>query len=220
MNHTLDSQTITTTAGDYRVDWIADELADQPYNEGFSLYAITGSSYRRPFTVDHISETDSDSDVQATIVSAIKTHARSDDHWGWQFRSGAAIVRYLKLTGHHGATVVDSDYRPIDPSVDRFDRVYGVAWAPADATDPDNYTRIALAEWQSWAQGDVFGWRVVDPQDNEIDACWGYFGYYKTVLGDDQIRYTLEEATQAAQADAADRVTAANLVGAGFVGIV
>lgn len=218
MPHILDSQIISTDAGDYTVRFVLDECADQPYDEGFSLYAITGRRYST-FTVDHISEVDSDADVQVNIVSAIETHARRDDRWGWQFRSGAAILRYLKLTGHHGATLVDDQYRTIDPSTDRFDRVYGVAWAPADAGDPAHYTRLALAQWESWADGDVFGWQLFDPEGNKIDACWGYYGYNHPLLGKEERDYIMEQVVDAARGDAADRVVSANLVGAGFVGI-
>lgn len=215
--HILDTQTISTDAGDYRIEFALDECPDQPYDEGFSLYAITGRRYS-PFTVDHISETDSDADVQVNIVSAIEAHAY--DRWDWQSRSGAAILRYLKLTGHHGATLVDDNYRPVDPSTDRFDRVYGVAWAPADATDPAQYVKIALAQWESWADGDAFGWNLFDPEGNEIDTCWGYYGYHHSLLGDGERAYIIEQATEAARDDAANRVTAANLVGAGIVGII
>lgn len=212
----IDTQTITANGGDYRIEFLVDETADHPYNEGFSLLTA-GSRYQ--MAVDHISEVDSDADVLCNVTAALKVHS-GGDHWDREYRSGAAIVRYLKLTGHHGATLVDDAYRPVDASTDRFDRVYGVAWAPADATDPTEYTTISLAQWESWADGDVFGWRLLDPQGEEIDACWGYYGFYHSLLGDSERAYIVDQAIESARSDANDRVQRANLVGAGFVDII
>lgn len=33
-----------------------------------------------------------------------------------------------------------------------------------------------LREWVKWAQGDVYGVTVTNPEGAEVDACWGFYG--------------------------------------------
>ena len=54
-------------------------------------------------------------------------------------------MRYLTLKGCKGVTLVDDQYRPTTASADRQDRIHGVAWAPAGATDPAATPRPASA---------------------------------------------------------------------------
>ena len=163
----LDTETINTAAGSYVLDWIQDDNADAPYDEGFTL--LKNGSAWGPYSRINIQEGDTDSPVAATILQALSNHAH-----GWDQISGAAIVRYLRLAGKRGVTLVDHEYSPVEPSTDRSERVYGVAWAPDDAADwhmPEqafHYTYCALAQWRAWADGDVFGWRLTDPAGDEV----------------------------------------------------
>lgn len=34
-----------------------------------------------------------------------------------------------------------------------------------------------LGEWQKWAQGDVYGVVVEDAAGEQVDSCWGFYGY-------------------------------------------
>ena len=114
----------------------------------------------------------------------------------------------------------------MEPSTDRSERVYGVAWAPDDAADwhmPEqafNYTYCALAQWRAWADGDVFGWRLTDPAGDEVESVWGYYGSAFDTQPGSERNHTLEEATDAAQADAERRLSQANLAGAGLIGLI
>jgi len=211
----IDTETIHTAVGDYVINWYHDENADQPYDEGFTL--ITNGERDRI----NIETGDAVSALGRNIIQAL-----SNSYHQWDHVSGAAIVRYLRLAGRLGVTLVDSDYTPTTASTDRDERVYGVAWAPEDAaastvslpdgstTDHAEYTRLALAQWHAWANGETFGWQLIDPSGNEVDSCWGYFN----TKGEKE--YTLQHATEIAQADALDRLNSANLAGAGFVGLV
>ena len=31
--------------------------------------------------------------------------------------------------------------------------------------------------FNQWANGEVYGFKVIDPAGNDIDSCWGYYGY-------------------------------------------
>ena len=215
----LDTETINTAAGRYVLDWIQDDNADAPYDEGFTL--LKNGSAWGPYSRINIQEGDTDSPVAATILQALSNHAH-----GWDQISGAAIVRYLRLAGKRGVTLVDHEYSPVEPSTDRSERVYGVAWAPDDAADwhmPEqafHYTYCALAQWRAWADGDVFGWRLTDPAGDEVESVWGYYGSAFDTQPGSERNHTLEEATDAAQADAERRLSQANLAGAGLIGLI
>ena len=199
MSYPLDGEKVTTPAGDYKIIWYVDECQDSPYDEGFTL--LTRGSREQ---VDiRIGET------QSAVSGAVQ--AAIDD----RNVSGAAIVRYLRLAGKKGVSLVSSDYSPTVPSVERDELVYGVAWAPDDASVPDAYTEASLRQWTAWKMGDVYGYVVEGPGDTEVDSCWGFYGY-----ADDDRKHIRADAQSAIDADVEDRVRRANLVGAGFVGIV
>lgn len=199
---------IGTSAGTYLLEWHTDENADAPYDEGFTLITYGRSHNGWDSKID-ITEGEADSHVGRAVIQAL-----SNSYEQWDHVSGAALVRWLQLQGKRGVTVVDDEYDPVEASRDRSDRIYGIAWAPADATDPRSYTRSALAQWNAWASGAVFGWRLLDPSGEEIDSCWGYFD----TPGERE--YVLTDVTRRAQEDASDRTDRANLAGAGIVGII
>lgn len=196
---------IETPAGNYTLKIVVDEYSEQPYNEGLILVTNGDSyyGYDRRINVEH-----GDDPLIATVRKALANSYHQYEHV-----SGEALVRWLSLHGKHGVTVVDDNYRPADASRDRNDRVYGVAWAPDDATDPDAYTRAALKEWHAWQQGEVFGWVLTDASGELVESVCGYYGY-------EQCDDMESEATYIALHDAEQRVAAANTVGAGFVGII
>lgn len=207
MNHdAIDAETVTTPAGHYEIEWIHDESAEQPYDEGFVLVTAGGHD-RIPI------DTDTDNTLPYEVLSALGSDGQ---RWAREEHSSAAIVRYLSLTGKKGVTAVDEDYRPVESSTNRYERVHGVAWAPDDvpADRADSYVRGALAQWQAWATGDVFGYEVTGPDGRQVDACWGLYGYLASR------EYTMGEARGVIDHDVAERVESANRIGAGFVGIV
>lgn len=210
MSYLLDGEKVTTMAGDYSIIWSVDEAPEAPYNDGFTLLT-RGSRDQIDIQVG-----DTDSPVSQRVQRALYSGEIS----------GAAIVRYLRLAGKKGVTAVRSDYSPAGVSAARSgfspDVVYGVAWAPDDATDPDAYTEASLREWTAWQEGDVFGWVVESPDGDVIASCSGYFGYYTGFHEgvDSERDYTRQEALAAITADAEERLRRVNLAGAGFVGIV
>lgn len=203
------TEQIETTAGEYTVEFHSDDMAEQPYDEGFVL-AIDGWHTDR-IDIEH-------GDIPGEVWSVLRTSGKyRQDSWDYEQRSGAALVRYLTLKGHKGVTLVDSDYRPVEASSDRFERIHGVAWAPDDATNPVEYVKGQLREWRAWAEGDTFGWVVKGPGADEVASVWGYYGWE---WYGDQYEYVMGEARDAAEYDASQRVEQSNLVGAGIVGIV
>lgn len=207
MSHIIDTETIPTDAGKYSVQFIYDESADQPEDEGFVLAV---DNRWRNSEVTH-------GDYDAEAFAAVQGHVSNADFaWGHELRSGAAIVRYLRLKGNKGVTLVTQNFYADEPSTDRHQPVYGFAVAPDDASDPDAYVKSSLESWRAWANGDVFGYRVLDPQGNEVEdgSVWGYYGFSR------EYDYVLSEAKAAAEYDAKERVAQANTVGAGFVGVI
>lgn len=58
-------------------------------------------------------------------------------------------------------------------------RLQGADWAPTDA-EREQWIKESLeaqAElYRQWMCGEVYGWRVLDPDGDELDSCWGYYG--------------------------------------------
>lgn len=81
-------------------------------------------------------------------------------------------------------------------------RIFGYvtreACASAGITDAQAALDAELAEYGAWCEGEVFGYTVTDPDGNEIDSCWGYYG-------DDELPYVRERIAEAIEDDKAAR---------------
>lgn len=47
------------------------------------------------------------------------------------------------------------------------------------ASDVETVKDILRSEvdvYSAWANGEVYGWEVLDPQGEQVDSCWGYIG--------------------------------------------
>lgn len=206
----IDTETVETDAGEYVIAWHTDECPDAPYNEGLG-FAFDGGRRRIDVAAgDHATE------VLAILQANLPSNWLHTGQAIYPY-SSAGIARYLRIKyGLIGIRVVDYDYQTSTPTPDR-ERIYGIAWAPSDAlgpNGPDGYTDVAIAEYRAWAQGDCFGYTVTDPSGNEIDSCWGFYGYHE------QRDWTREQALAAVKNDADERGKKCNLVGAGIVGII
>lgn len=196
----IECETIKTDSGEYVVTWIHDPHAEQPYMEsnGFS------------FNGRNLRVVDVEQGEHAGEVLEILRH--------YQVHSSAAIARYLQIKyGLKGIREVSQDYYTSAPSLSvNAGDVYGIAWAPDDVPDDqaDAYTDAAMAEYRAWAEGDTFGWVLTDPSGKQIEVVWGYYGF------DREREYTLSEARQTAEYDAAQRIQQTSLAGAGFVGLI
>lgn len=208
----IDTETIHTDAGDYTVKFIVDEDGSQPEDEGFALITVGA-----PHKIDI--DTTKGAPFQVYAILQISAQLGRGNYWNYEYRSGAALVRWLTLTGHQGVTLVDADYNPVEATTDRFERVYGVAWAPEDvpAAMADQYVLNRLKEWKSWAEGDMFFYEIEDPNGVVIneDERYTFYGYYDQA--DDLLQ---SEIMPEIHADAAERINSVNRVGAGFVGLI
>lgn len=115
------------------------------------------------------------------------------DGWSDDSLAVARFTRHARL--HHGVTVVE-------------DRPNGSAWslwyvmpdkAAESTATPEEIIQSEQAEYQSWAEGDVYGYVIEKavtwvpkeghgPEEDEdipaeletwehVDSCWGYYGY-------------------------------------------
>lgn len=83
----------------------------------------------------------------------------------WRLRGCAAVTK--TVTGH-----CQGDWAEVlaVATPDWSERV----GAPVDTHEKQIEYAARLYGW--WAFGDVYGWRVIDPEGEEIDSCWGYYG--------------------------------------------
>lgn len=212
----LDQETIETPAGPYTLKWFQDESNEQPFDEGFGLVRIGDRN-----SIDIITSTTEHADTVASLIRYHRYDNACDGNiYDYEIRSAAAIARYARLKhGLRGVVEIDENFRPYPPSADKDESFVGLAWAPDDVPDENvaTYVVAALKEWHAWAEGDVFGWVLTAPDGTEVEAVWNYYGFYED---NGQRAYTLTEATDTAQRDAYGRVTSANLVGSGLVGLI
>lgn len=166
----IETHTINTPAGDYRLELHTDQDVDEPDHTGFVL--ITDGSPHL-VNIEH-GEDDLIEEVQEALS---QSRYGSEGHGGRDHVSGAALVRWLRLHGRRGVTLVYSDYTPEQPSANRYERIHGVAWAEdhIDSADVDKVVEYGLQTYRAWANGEGFGWKLFDPAGEEVEAVWGYY---------------------------------------------
>lgn len=211
---------VETPAGTYAVHWFWDDAMphDPPYDHACGLLKKGG-----PRTIDireglpdRPDAADPVAAERLTVLHAVWSALACRRHPAWDptdAHSGAALVRYLTLKGFAGVTVIDDDFHAVEASADRDEHVHGVAWVSADFTDPASAVAGWLADWRAWRDGDIFGWVAYTPGGEEIDSCWGFYGFSST-----EQQYTFECAESLIRAHAQEQVEKANLVGAGIIG--
>jgi hypothetical protein len=65
----------------------------------------------------------------------------------------------------------------------------------------DDNMRAAFGEFACWVSGDVFAYRITDPDGEEVEAVWGFFGIDNLSNDDGWLRQELIATIQAHQAD-------------------
>lgn len=165
--------------------------------------------------------TDDDHDIASLIRYHRRENAYNGNIYDHEVRSAAAIARYARIKyGLKGVVEISDGFVPQTPSADRGESFAGLAWAPDDVPDEHvaDYVRGDLKQWAAWAAGDTFGWVLTGPDGEEVEdgAVWGFYGFWD---GDERA-YTLSEARNVAESDAAERIKQANTVGAGFISLI
>lgn len=200
----FDQESVITDAGEYIIELHQDTDAENPLtdwdNPGFAFYT-TG---RNLITNDTLDEA---GDAGAFLYRLI----------GEDFDQNQVERRYSKwaaITGSEWMLVTGEDsssrsdfytwYVLVNPAVVGFAE-------PEDVKAKTTHAAGAVMEsYRKWAAGEFCGFVVNDPAGNHVDSLWSI----------DDEAYALEEARDIVAADVKDKLAAANLVGAGFVGIV
>lgn len=114
---------------------------------------------------------------------------RSSDYEGWdEMRAAIAADGGIYITPvfmyDHGSVVLATGERnpftcPWDSGQVGFvyttpDRIEYVG-APEERIE--NILRAEVEEYSKYLSGDVWGYEIVDAEDNVIDSCYGFFGY-------------------------------------------
>ncbi len=167
-------------------------------------------------------------DAAHTAAELLRRYSATNDAlWEHEYRSPAAIARYLRLA--HGLTGVlevhrrGDRYHSEEPSTNRYARPTGLAWSPADAPNPKDYTSGTVAIYDAWANGEVYGYILTAPDGREITSSWDFYADPSepfTGDGAHGLGYMIREARAEAYNDADARVEQANAAGAGFLGLI
>jgi hypothetical protein len=170
------SETLETSDdGQYRVQLIADEYADEPYDDGQSpLLRLETTGYG--VRAEHVMATGRPVDDDARIEEAAQHWATTPADSDWP-----KFEKYLRA--YYGVTVIETWnsgsywYVTYDPA-----RWREYAGAPAGSVD--------MSEYRAWCEGDVWGyavernvtWHRDDDPDTAMhtweteDSCAGFYG--------------------------------------------
>lgn len=212
MSNALDTITVDTDAGEYRVEVSYDDSPENPLTSwdhpGMAFY-VDG---RNSITTDTLSDADRAGDVLGRIMSTVdelypRLHdvdeetQRRYDKWRaiagspWQLFTGSDNGNQQ---GHQWNWYVLVDV---------------TEWTGEFADKIESAVRSTMESYRAWAAGEVYGYVALGPDDSDVDSCWGFYG-------DDRDGYMMDQARDSIAADVAERIEKTNLVGAGIVGLI
>jgi hypothetical protein len=163
---------VLETTDNLRVVLVADEYADEPYDDGQSPLLqldIRYSGNRAEHKMVGARPTDNDARIEEAAC-----------RWGSDLDK---LEKYLRA--YYGATQVETWHS-------------GSYWyITYDTTEWREYTgapvnSVSMDEWRAWCEGDVWGWTIQkhvtwhtdDPDYDEdrnswedVESCWGYYGH-------------------------------------------
>lgn len=136
-------------------------------------------------------------------------------------RSGAVSVRdRLKLR----YDLAECDTKLSDE--DQADGADGVTWASREAIQEEfgKVTRatkdkaakileMEIREYSQWASGEVYGIVIEDSDGNDVDSCWGFYGWD---YAQEQAKEMLQTAIESAREDQANMALMQSTEGAGI----
>ncbi len=219
MLHPFDKIAVETTAGTYEIALHYDIDAQVPdyTDDGGLVYLGDARTISAAL-----------GDAAHDVAALLRNHnATNDSLYEHQYRSAAAIARYLGLTlgltGILEVTRCADRYCTTSPSTDRYEGTEGLAWAPRDATEPHNYTRATVATYSAWANSEVYGYIVTGPDGREIGSCWDFYADPDEPITSQAPRglaYMVSQARDEIDHDAAERIKQANTAGAGIIALI
>lgn len=216
------SRTITAESGaEYRLEYVLEPDAPNPYEHGeYMLSALVVAGDRRRVDVAHMGQSGATNAEWLAFERVQCTTRFTRNHEC--ARSERAVVRYLKLAGMQGITLVhtrnNGDYSTQAVDLDRLDllgsdmnchaaQADGFAWVSPtvmaiqpDTTVPAELVAEEVALFASWAAGNAYGYRLIREEDEEVIEQMG------TYYLDSEQAYIVNEATDAAEKDDAERV--------------
>lgn len=167
-------------------------------------------------------------DAAHDVAELLQRHnANNESLWEHQYRSAAAIARYLQirygLAGVLEITRQGDHYRAEEPSISRRHGIQGLAWAPTDATTPRDYTRSTAAIYDAWANGQVYGYIATGPDGQEVGSCWDFYADDDEPITNEAphgLAHMVAQARDDIARDVAHRTDQANTTGAGIIGLI
>lgn len=216
------SQILTAPSGaEYRLEYVLEQDAPNPYDDGdYMLSALVVAGDRNTIDVAHEGQSAANSDESRVFerVQQYTTRASRSEYG----RSERAVVRYLKLAGMQGITLVhrrnNGDYSTQPVDLDRLDllgsdmnchaaQADGFAWVSPTVMDqwagtetpaapvPSTLVAEEVATFASWAAGNAYGYRVIREEDEDVIEQSG------TYYLDSEQAHVINEATDAIKRD-------------------
>lgn len=233
----VESRTITAPSGaEYRLEYVLEPDAENPYESGdWMLTALVVAGDRNTIDVAHIGQSGATNAERIVFERVQQYVTRFTRNYEYP-RSERAVVRYLKLAGMQGITLVhtrnNGDYSTTTVDLDRLDllgsdpdchaaQADGFAWVSPSVMEqwskveafsgPAAPTPSALVAeevdvFAGWAAGNAYTYRVIREDDETEVELDGGAGTYYT---DAEGAHLLNEARTAIERDDAERVRVA-----------
>ena len=224
----VESRTITAPSGaEYRLEYVLDPDAPNPYENGdWMLSALVVAGDRRTIDVAHEGQSGATNAEWRTYMGVAQSVTRFTRNYEYP-RSERAVVRYLKLAGMQGITLVhrrnNGDYSTQPVDLDRLDllgsdmnchaaQADGFAWVSptvmtqwdgAETPVPAELVADEVAIFANWAEGNAYGYRLIREEDEEVIEQMG------TYYLDSEQAYIVNMATDLAKEDDAERIRVA-----------
>lgn len=205
------TEKIETPAGIYTVELHYDDMDQNPLTdwdqEGMAFFVVGSRHGEMVNTLDEVTD---------ATGNAIRTWI-ADEHHVDDIQRRFALWR--AITGSPWVLVTGDDYD--------MDQAYGwmvlvdtsTTYVASDGNSypslpqPVGVAEATMKDFHTWVNGEVCGFVVKDPAGNDLTHGGSVWGFYDEA---DALQQGIDEA----KADAAERVNAANLAGAGIVGLI
>jgi hypothetical protein len=201
------TEQIETPAGVYTVELHPEDNPPNPLtdmdNEGMAFYVVGN---REGVETDTLNDAD---DAGHAVKAWI-----SDEHHISEIER--RFAKWKAITGSPWILVTGSGFNSYESYGWMVLVNTGLTYRASDGKDypalprPVQTAHATMNDYQTWADGGICGFITKSPSGEVIDSVWGFYDNDEALEGGKTI----------AECDAADRLDAANLVGAGFVGIV
>lgn len=210
MTEAFRTETVATDAGEYVIELFYDDSAENPLTD----YDHPGMAFRITEDRGHVvHDTLSDADSAGNALRSLMEEHDGDE----------LIRRYDKYRA-----ITNTPWILVSGSGNGYSQSHWWNWSvlvdmtewPYDA-ELIKSAKVTMDVYQTWARGEFVYYVVTDPDGEKIDSCYGIDNEdYALTEARDNVGFFAELRKKLLDNEAQEKMIQANLVGAGFVGLI